>query len=209
MNSTPPHSNRQYPPQVSVGHLIDGLCQVYKDLLNDDARFAWFKQFYGLRDFIHALKLLRRLSRDTAVSLEITVHALERNFNGTTNSDEDPRYRLVLERFLGGIFGRDVAERVVAQDYLRQTVDVLRSALGDTSTGDDSSMDQNAPRYKLIIDESDDDSMLRLLQQHGFVDFERRGAEVSFSANGVLFRRRMRVERDHIERRAVRFRYSS
>eukprot|EP00966_Prymnesium_polylepis_P238280 5511058-Prymnesium_polylepis.2 len=68
---------------------IERLCVTYQQLMSEDGKNnysknaqKWFNTFFGLRDFMHFVKLLARLSGDSAISLEHILHALERNMNG-------------------------------------------------------------------------------------------------------------------------------
>jgi hypothetical protein len=163
--------------ELTVAHLIDSLCRTYTMLLNDTGQFTWFETRFGLRDFIHALKLLRRLSttkRGFAISIGCVVQALERNFNGV----EQPHFEAIVHAFVFDLCGNEEFAQQVVDEALRNTVDIVRDALSDCGDNLEGRMDENCPRYKLIIDESNDDSMMRLLQNHGLVDFEKRGAEV-------------------------------
>jgi hypothetical protein len=163
--------------ELTVAGLIDSLCRTYTALLNDTGLFAWFENCFGLRDFIHALKLLRRLSTTElgfTTSIGFVVQALERNFNGV----EQPHFEAIVRAFVFDLCGNEEFAQQVIDKALRHTVDIVRDALCDCGDNLEGRMDQNCPRYKLIIDESSDDSMIRLLQNHGLVDFEKRGAEI-------------------------------
>ena len=46
-----------------------------------------FRQYFGLRDFIHFVRYLRR-HRDVILTPQLVMEALERNFNGTDNFDK-------------------------------------------------------------------------------------------------------------------------
>ena len=129
--------------EVTIGSLIDQLCQTYTELTNDEGRFDWFKHFFGLRDFIHALKYLRRTAlsaeRDgSRIAADHVVCALERNFNGV----EPAKFEAVVRVFLENIFGKPVAD--ARTERLRKPIEVLREALADTKGG--AQMDVNAPR---------------------------------------------------------------
>ena len=116
---------------------------------------------FGLRDFMHFIKLLGRLAladaRSPTVSREKIVEALERNMNGV----EPDRLRELLEYFLAPfpVVG-DGPAAALQKRTLRNPLDLMLASLNEQSD------DQAAPvsRYKLVIDTTADDSILRALQ---------------------------------------------
>jgi hemicentin len=152
---------------VTVEDLVDGLCSAYAELLNDQGEFAWFETRYGLRDFIHTVKLLKRMavaSQSPEVTLAMVCNVLERNFNGVKTE----HFLSVVRKFIQTSFGENVANLVMQSGHLRDPIDVVQDALADIVSSQ-GVLDENAPRYKLILDSSNDDSMMRLLDSQGLV----------------------------------------
>ena len=71
--------------------LIKGFVDIYYDLMTN-RKTTSFKNFFGLRDFVHFLSYLNR--DKTEISPAIVVNALERNFNGR------PYFWKLVRRFL-------------------------------------------------------------------------------------------------------------
>lgn len=115
---------------------------------------------FGLRDFMHFIKLLGRLAltdaRSPTISREKIVEALERNMNGI----EPDRLRELLEYFLAPFSGGDGSVSALQKRTLRNPLDLMLASLNEQTD------DQAAPvsRYKLVIDTTADDSILRALQ---------------------------------------------
>lgn len=127
------------------------LCGAYTDFLQNDDEFKWFETFFGLRDFVHFLKAVYRASTVNEstlhTSVAIIVEALERNLNGIDRE----QFKALVQKFLASLNIQNDAT------LLRDTLHVVQEAL-TPSVGDF----QYRPRYKLIIDESEDDSIMRL-----------------------------------------------
>ena len=141
------------------------LCSAYKKILrlNDGE----FETFYGLRDFIYLLKYIEQRFEDdehmTVVKTDILVHALERNFNGVDTID----LKVIVNEFLVRCFKtEDSIPDAHVQFLLRSPIDVVSEALLVEETS-------NA-RYALIIDDSDDDSIMRLLKSEGLIDISKK-----------------------------------
>ena len=82
------------PPELKNDlHTISGFCRPYLSLMMENAKF---KQFFGLRDFIHFVNYLRRRRQNT-LSAQVVLQALERNFNG---SDE---FEAICKQFLSTV----------------------------------------------------------------------------------------------------------
>ena len=60
------------------------LCQPYLILMEQN----FFKQFFGLRDFIHFVKYLKRKSLDNHIDAQVVLESLERNFNGSAEFEK-------------------------------------------------------------------------------------------------------------------------
>ncbi|KAJ8607696.1 hypothetical protein CTAYLR_007308 [Chrysophaeum taylorii] len=148
---------------VTVDRLIDGVCRAYTSLLkNRDGTVPWFERFFGLRDFIYFLKQLRRDASKTDLfrtSPDAIVRSLERNFNGV----DETCFQKIVETFMRAVLGEAASSVEV-----RSSLAVVADALRDNRRLDDN----NTARYKLIIDESVDDSMTRLLQCDGLIDVD-------------------------------------
>ena len=156
--------------QVSTDDFAQRLCSFYLDLLCDQKDFCWFKTFYGLRDFVHLLKAIYRLSTVSGVSLTIPVEAIlkafDQNFNGI---DRDLFLSLV------NYFWKSMR----LQHYClctRSIVDVVLESLNQTCD-----KFSYRPRYKLIIDGSDDDSVMRLLK----IGYESSNPHMLFKLSGL------------------------
>ena len=116
---------------------------------------------FGLRDFMHFIKLLGRLALtdegSPTISREKIVEALERNMNGV----EPDQLRELLEYFLAPFLVVGDGSAVALQKRtLRNPLDMMLASLNEQTN------DQAAPvsRYKLVIDTTADDSILRALQ---------------------------------------------
>ena len=77
--------------QKSEETLIKGFVDIYYDLMTNHETTS-FKNFFGLRDFVHFLSYLNR--QKMKISPAIVVNALERNFNGRPYSKD------LVRRFL-------------------------------------------------------------------------------------------------------------
>ena len=72
---------------IEMNEFSKRMCSCYMDLMKDTGRFSFFVEFFGLRDFIHFLKFLRRNApavKDSILHIteQVFLNALERNFNG-------------------------------------------------------------------------------------------------------------------------------
>ena len=119
-------------------------------------------KFFGLRDFIHFVNYLRRNKEmGQSISSDLVLKALERNFNGCEVSD----FEGVCEAFL----------RAIGVSYnnmqKRGVLEILLESLQDRPQ-DQQSIGENEVRYKLIIDPSEDDSLVRLLFSFGVLKRE-------------------------------------
>lgn len=144
------------------------LCQSYATLIHDDAELSWFDTFFGLRDLIHFFIALRTRSTFEAMKMRITVQdvvfAVERNFNGVASGD----VQRITEHFLKPLACSEVTWSTSLLDgAFRDPVHVIREAL-QGCTGISSLSDR--ARFKLIIDCSGDDSILRLLSRSGIIN---------------------------------------
>jgi hypothetical protein len=160
------------------GELVDekdfalSLCQSYASLLRDDKKLSWFDTFFGLRDFIYFLKAIRSQSRVETMKMTVceqaVIYAVERNFNGVGPDD----LRLIAESFLKPLVEHRMNwSRGLLDGAFRDPVHVIQDAL--LSSNEASSLTSRT-RFKLIIDCTDDDSILRLLNSGGIVELSKR-----------------------------------
>ena len=144
-------SNPMDPGPNQAKEKIVKFCQPYSECM----RIPSFSSFFGLRDFIQFVNYLRRKREEgQSLSPQLVVHALERNFNG---SDE---FKKICQKFLD-VMNED------AQQYQQQIVKVLQDSMKDCPQAM-----ENEVRYKLIIDTSEDDSLVRLLFSVGVLNRE-------------------------------------
>ena len=138
---------------------VEKFCAPYGTLMEENISFA---TFFGLRDFIHFVNYLRR-NKDMGkvLSSEIIMRALERNFNGC----KAPLFEVVCRRFFEAI-GVSL-EQVQGHGML----DIIRDSLKDRPQ-DQQDITENEVRYKLIIDPSEDDSLVRQLFSFGVIKRE-------------------------------------
>ncbi len=153
-------SNPEDPPPELKRDLdmVVKFCQPYSDCMKSSR----FSSFFGLRDFIQFVNYLRR-KKDEGASLspQLVVQALERNFNGSEDFDS------ICANFLAVIGVRpDEVEQ-----HRRQILDVLQASMRDRPQAMQD-LTENEVRYKLIIDPSEDDSLVRLLFSVGVLERE-------------------------------------
>jgi hypothetical protein len=146
--------------------LLDILCESYDACMSERARngkklgftmdeqkrLPEFVSFFGLRDFMHWIKLLGRsaaLDRGNVSSRKLW-DSLQRNMNGT----EPAQLKELLDYFLGPFY--DVRELLNLE--LTNPLDLMIESLREQGSA-------TAPlgRYKLVIDTTRDDSILRAL----------------------------------------------
>jgi len=147
---------------LGVDELLTKLCGAYQALMAaghaagtassmssaEPSPPEWFDTFYGLRDFMHCMKLLSRLTKQSTVSLENVQHALERNFNGREGADVQ---RLVA-------FWLGALDRAAKPHPFSNPFDLLVQSLNEQESREPIS------RYVLLIETTNDDSILRLLR---------------------------------------------
>ena len=148
------------------------LCLSYAAMLHDNHKLCWFNTFFGLRDFIHFLKAVRSRSTFEAMkmvtSLRDIVYAVEQNFNGVVPQ----KLRLITESFVKGLVrSRTRWSDDLMEGAFRDPMHVIQDALMSSNEVTEHS---SRTRFKLIIDCTEDDSILRLLSIGGVVDVSRR-----------------------------------
>lgn len=113
--------------------------------------------------FLKALRSSSSLKGNQfTLSVRDFVRALERNFNGLTVKD----FRTVASIFLCSQ-NLPVPDDFCIENYMRHPLEVLRCSM---HRDDETLSLSNRPRYKLVIDCSDDDSILRLLKIGHIID---------------------------------------
>ena len=149
----------QPPPELqSIIAAVDKFCVAYKSIMVKEH----FRKFFGLRDFIHFISYIRRHCGE--LTPERVLNALERNFNGL----EQDNFRSIAETFLKQM-NCSLPLNSLKQ---RNTIEVLRESLADVSLAQSRENEdiEAEVRYKLVIDTSDDDSMVRLLFKYNVLD---------------------------------------
>lgn len=144
-------SNSDVP--ISDVNKVIALCQPYSKCMKGKD----FPKFFGLRDFIQFVNYIRRkLDKKEEMSLKIIMEALERNFNGFDD------FKGVCKAFM----------QVEDLPYERHILDVLKESMEDRPeiTND---MTENEVRYKLLIDPSEDHSLVRQLFSFGVLNREK------------------------------------
>ena len=177
---------------VEMKEFSERMCSCYMDLMKNTDRFSFFVDFFGLvshyiycscyrfvhniltilftqRDFIHFLKFLRRSAPPVEDSIlhitaEVFVNALERNFNGI---DKEQFANMCAFFMAKGLSSCDQIKPVL-EKHIRDPMEVIHNALSEQPTNDVSRY--NLPRYKMIIDHTNDDSVTRLLQISGVLN---------------------------------------
>lgn len=137
-------SGTKDPPQAIIDEVVT-FCQPYMDCMKK----TWFSQFFGLRDFHHFIIYMQRygLNNQRTLSHKLVLQALERNFSGSDKFDE------ICKTFLPRCSVNSIPEQ-------RGILDVFKESIEDKPQD---MMDYNAVRYKLVIDPSEDNSLIRLL----------------------------------------------
>lgn len=136
------------------------LCASYAALFLPNGSLSHLNTFFGLRDFIYFLKAVRLGSSTQSTRLFLTretlLYSLERNFNGCTFEELK---RLAIS-FLGPLTPSCASSSESSfEESFRHPMAVLKDALSPTTK----SLGLNWPRFKLVIDCTEDDSILRLL----------------------------------------------
>ncbi|XP_065842574.1 uncharacterized protein [Oscarella lobularis] len=137
------------------------LCQGYDQLIEKNE----FKNYFGLRDFIHFVRYLGRHRNDGFLSIETILRGLERNFNGHPRESFPSLCLSILRQITSS-----EAARTLLSNTRRRTLDILRESLSETVIDCDGDGGEAQVRYKLIIDESEDDSLISHLFKHEILD---------------------------------------
>jgi hypothetical protein len=146
--------------------IICGICQGYRDILN----CSTIPKIYHDRDFIYMLRELRfellptidmQETRIDGITPARLLHALEDNFNGVSKNQ--------FEEIVAIMFKAVKAQCLdfIRPNQYRDVVTVLHRSMQL-----DSARRRLYGRYKLIIDESDDESAIDLLKQSSILDLD-------------------------------------
>ena len=152
--------------ELRVKEALECMCTAYQELMHEAVeKLEWYNTFFGLRDFMHFIKLLARQSVGSSVSLEKLVLTLERNMNGVEREQ--------LQELISFWRGR-LGMGPVTVPELRNSFALLRESLAEQSRSE-----RPISRYKLLIDTTIDDSILRVLRaRHDLDGIEGRGARI-------------------------------
>ncbi|CAF3818218.1 unnamed protein product [Rotaria sp. Silwood1] len=158
--------NQQHRVNDRLKKIINGLCQGYRRLLSTEL----IPQIYHDRDFIYMLRQLRfelttttdeqatHVDGITPLSL---LHALEENFNGISKE----KFEELLQIFFKAV--KEECPDFRLPNQRRNIPTILHQSMKL-----DSFRRRLYGRYKLIIDESEDESAVRLLAQSGVLDLD-------------------------------------
>ena len=149
--------------------IVAGLCQGYRRILSSKD----IPDIFHDRDFIYMLRQLRFELKPNSADDDVKVEgisassllcALEDNFNGITNN----QFKKLVEIFFTAVQEKcpdfELSSKT-EQKIFRSVPTILRNSIGV-----DSKRRRLYGRYKLIIDESEDESAVRLLFQTGILD---------------------------------------
>lgn len=136
------------------------LWKAYASLFRESSGLSHLVTFFGLRDYIFFLKALKRSSKTDAqsfiTSAKTLISAVERNFNGISVNE----LRQVAACFIKPLASATSLSPSVLEAAFRHPMVVMRDALTSSSASE-----PEGTRYKLIIDCTEDDSILRLLKK--------------------------------------------
>ncbi|CAF1366374.1 unnamed protein product, partial [Adineta steineri] len=159
--------NQQQRVNDRLKKIINGLCQGYRRLLSTQS----IPQIYHDRDFIYMLRQLRFELTTTTDEQETHVdgitplsllHALEENFNGISKE----KFEELLQIFFKAV-KEECPDFRLPPNQRRNIPTILHQSMKL-----DSVRRRLYGRYKLIIDESEDESAVRLLAQSGVLDLD-------------------------------------
>ena len=129
--------------------MVVKFCQPYSERMKNPN----FSSFFGLRDFIHFVNYFQRKRDEGKASLsQLVMQALERNFSGVENFESNCTMLLRTT---------DMQVNDVLR-HKRNVLEVLKDSMHDKPHAV-KDLSENEVRFKLIIDPSEDDSLIRLL----------------------------------------------
>ena len=149
-----------------LNKIIYGLCQGYRQILISDA----IPRIYHDRDFIYMLRELRfelnatiddQEARVDGISSDSLLRALEDNFNGIDRH----QFESLAKIFFAAV--NEACGNFPLPSKRRNVPTILRESMQL-----DPKRRRLYGRYKLIIDESEDESAVRLLAQSGVLDLD-------------------------------------
>lgn len=161
--------NEETTPE-DLRNIISCLCQGYRRVLEN---FEIPKIFHD-RDFIYMLRELRFELQTNLVGEDVSIdtirpesllHALENNFNGITSQQFDKLTEIFFKTVQEKRPDFELAARKQYDNVHRDIIKILQDSMKLESI-----QRRLYGRYKLIIDESDDESAVRLLFQTGIID---------------------------------------
>ena len=151
---------------ISAQQFAQSLCLSYSSLFDVDSPVFHLNTFYGLRDFIYLLKAIRFSSSIESTRLittiAILVHAIERNFNGVLNDE----LHQIVGCFVNPLISLFSMKVELLNSAFRDPLNVLKGALHPAVWKNYAIR----PRFKMVIDCTEDDSILRLLTKSGVVE---------------------------------------
>jgi ATPase family associated with various cellular activities (AAA) len=155
---------------ISAADFAARFCRSYASMFAGDSQLSQLETFFGLRDFIYLLKALRSNSTLEGTRLvtciKKIVYAIERNFNGITA----PELQKVTAHFLAPLMHLSPLPNGTMESLFRDPLVVLKDALCSATP----TAQLNRARFKLVIDCTEDDSILRLLSKGNVTDVSRR-----------------------------------
>jgi hypothetical protein len=125
-----------------------------------------FCDMFGLRDFYNFGRYFTRHGKPLSGAEDDIVRALERNFGGVSRQE----FNVIVSTFLSKVReckGSDSVDNTLVNVKLRSVATTLFDALKDVETAKSDDMNENAVRFPLLIDETPDGSLIRLLYQCG------------------------------------------
>ena len=138
------------------------LCEPYSEYM---MTCPWFSSFFGLRDFIQLINYLQRKQEKYSLSSsKLVTHALERNFNGLSPE----KFDLICKRFLQVIGVKEENNQLFRRSILK----VIQDSMTDCPQATEH-LTENEVRYKMIIDSSEDGSLVQLMFHFGVLNRQR------------------------------------
>jgi hypothetical protein len=156
---------------VAADSFAQELCGSYSSLVLGKLKIEEAGTFFGLRDFMYFLKSLKSRSKAVTVtklhiSIACFVRAVERNFNGL---ERRSLYQIIA------IFLKPFCElkelSVNVEKFASPPLDVIQESLENNSACVDQ---EKRARFTLLIDCSEDDSIMRVLRLRGLLDFTKK-----------------------------------
>ena len=161
---------------------VRGICRGFLNILKDEV----FARLFHYRDLVYTLRFLHRNrlsghSHGLQANSALFLRALEENFNGMSVE----HFRALVEIFFATVNTEmssiSLEFPMPNQDKFRGIIDIMQDSMRGREDNLLTDVDGSiigtghplAPRFKMIIDPTDDHSAIRLLQQVGLLDAER------------------------------------